>query len=890
MLNRPKATVDEKDFYKAQFCKNTYIDEKDSYKTKDEWGDYIVGIQAGLSIVNRFDEGLNTASFRFPSSSAAPIPQWTKCRIWCENDFTDWWVQECRVELAVPGKTKYYWKNVQLIELTKVLQTQTLRNLVFSRNVDGTSNYTIRGVLQRIIDQMFPVLYETDSNGNVLPQYKKQIPIAIEIDGNIPRLDEEAPEFFFTETTVFEAFLRVGEYIGGMPELLPRNTATGKYVLTYKMWENDNRTRMTFSDLQDYSETASFENYAEIVESSVRNMLASNDEETNTLTYPCEGAYKGINAAEYETTIPGEELSGEELSTGDIKFTLPFPVYKILKVESKSFRKGLAAVETLNTVNPDNTTPYNGNILEADIWRTVPPSNIFEGRLVGQDNYSYYVYDSPVLEIKNLKKALERLNAGGILSKSIRLRVTYIPIQPAKIQILKENKASETDLKLPIKQIVNQSANIVQGQAYSDYLQGLVNRLIGEYKVCQITQVRGAAYPEIGDIVNGEIVVESKHVYYCNYTVTIFTTSKEFNRRSQFVDIPQEIRQWQIPADGKVADTEFHYMDKIQMSLNESIENAGNDSAISAAVAYEMVSPKAELASSQKVKLAYIAWKSQQEQDSDANLQNANYALAAVNIFPLRNNLIFNWNAADNASMGVRSYHANAANTMSWSANRQTYISYNEKAEILRFKFSDSVPISYNFENDFTGTGTEGDDYNKAFDFTFPMSNKQQYLQANTVINFSGNRYFRIQKDLRERIMFFYQLCYEGVNGTKIGDVYLKSLLYNSGKTIGGMSVQVVLQGDTKWVNALTETKITGRPRFKFGNNTFEMSFKGKGETDHIDYDKLKIVDDKGNLIFQTDKSGSIYAEGEINDGGNSFLLFFVKVYFNFTKNYLQPM
>ena len=166
--------------YKARFrTKTEYGVPLTEYTAIDTWGNDIVGIQDGANTVNRFDEGLDTGSFAFYSSDPTPIPKWTKTRIWENESLTpsnDMWVKSCTVDKVVIGNKKpYYKKTVQLIELTNILHSLPLPTLCFSKNIDGTPNYTIRQALQRIINQLFTPLYTLEQPGTVLKNYKKQL-------------------------------------------------------------------------------------------------------------------------------------------------------------------------------------------------------------------------------------------------------------------------------------------------------------------------------------------------------------------------------------------------------------------------------------------------------------------------------------------------------------------------------------------------------------------------------------------------------------------------------------------------------------------------------------------------------------------------------------------
>lgn len=1033
--------------YKARFrTKTEYGVPLTEYTAIDTWGNDIVGIQDGANIVNRFDEGLDTGSFAFYSSDPTPIPKWTKTRIWENESLTpsnDMWVKSCTVDKVVIGNKKpYYKKTVQLIELTNILHSLPLPTLCFSKNIDGTANYTIRQALQRIINQLFTPLYTLEQPGTVLKNYKKQVPVAIALDENIQGLDDDCPEMFLTECTAFDAFLRFGQILNGMPRLLNRNNQ-GFYVLTFDRWDKRGISLDLNTDVKgtSYADNSEIDGFSDAVQSDIKNMLLE-DEKNNALTYPFAGQFKGINTAQYTMTIEGNDTEETYLRTeSGCIITLPLPIAKLIKVEAKIYTRN-DQESNIKQVFPLETNVNGGYeaIVEEEEWRTIPPSirlPLITSPGIGSETTSTYSYSGDVLKIAPLKYIMQLLTVGeginGVFtSRSLRLRITYVPIQSAKMRVIRDNM----EKPLPITQIVNQSANIVAGESYKDYLQGLSDRMIGEYKVIEVTQPKGARLLAVGDILNGEVVVETNRRYFTSFVITTATTSKKFNRRSQFIDIAQEIRQWQIPASGKTFERDVLYIDRAELQLGSAIENAVNESGISSVddlLKTEKTAPK----------LAYIAWKPQyqmvglpggailddwngvfdgdkllvnaqyygksdfplanfsrptklsgqvriifNEEDTvyegfnnveingdtilcrgtyikgnydvlwemhasidnvdgelklkaekkiytdgaepqisagtylytitqyyveaeafDENADSRNYALMSSNNIALRNNIVCSWACQDNASVGVRGYHYADGKTALYSASRQTYIAYNGKAKILRFKLGRTAPTNYVFDDTYTKTGAEDKASNQTFDFTFPMSKKAQFeglSAANTAVDFATNRFFFIEKDLREQIRVFYQILVVGKGDTIVSDAMAK----NSGLCVAAdNSLRLYVNADSAYTERDRKAKgtlladliytpslgyssegLTAQMKFyKYGYTTLEAAQAAAQALPKI-YNNVAIADGNGVLYIAKNGEMSMTTAAEYVSDGNYAAGYKITIGANLTPNYMQPM
>lgn len=760
-------------YYSLQLCKRTRNGADGRSKCVDEWCAPIYNIEV-FNTNPRHDEGFDTAEVSYFTKGDTSIREWRKVRLWEGDKFSDWWVESYDSEQIVYGAEPVYRKKLKLIELTKVLEKRPMRNLNFSRNVDGTARYTMRSMLNKVIYHMFTVL-EID---------RDTIPLKIELDSTIQGLDNDAPEMFFTEKTALEIFIEIGEVLGGFPRLLPRNVETGKYVLTYDMWDNPNAARHTVNNPCSVTVHRGIEGFADIVESNVKNCISGDDK--NYSVYPCEGEYKGVNAEEYEVDITKDNAV----------FTLPKKINKIIKVEAIAYDE-----RAIPTQQPQ-TRDMTNYVLEYKEWQALPKFNLFNLSGSTKDFSMYYKQGENKIYFENLKNIailVRTLYEGAVTGRSLRLRVAYIPATEISVKAERSRKTTYgpqgpvTSKQLPISQVVNQISNVIQTQPYGTYLQGLVNRMIGEYKVTEVISKKGKPLYKTGDYLNGEIITEAYHQHGYQYVMSLYTTSKEFNRRSQFVGVPCEVRQWQIPDDNKVSDTVIHYAEEVVWSLEGDLEKIDNSSLTVTGKALYL-SNYLGAGSGNKPSLAYVAWKNDTAVLQDNTFQNKLYGLLSIENNHTGTAVMLNFGAYDNNSIGFRSYRlmydgATGADNknITTAQNAISYQSGNATTEYMQLKISNEAPTKYNFSTDLTGTegkkaptDTESITQNKTFDFTFPMSNKQQFNECSPLVNFSEfyngqipNNLFKIDKDLRDIIKFVYQLDNVGISGTILTDNFV---------------------------------------------------------------------------------------------------------------------
>ena len=717
-----------------------------------------------LDGIEWFAEAIPNASYgailyggnKFVALSAAGVGATISATPAPEQPYKDYFVDSCRSDLItrLPGLKVYRW-DVELVGLIKVTQKLPMGNLCFSNDVaeDGTvTQKTYAQVLDRLNNQIFTVLEEDRDN----------VPFRLRITPtNIPFLGEYAPELFFTGNTLFECLERIGQTQDSFPELFFYEP--GVYTLAFRKYNDPNAAKHTNTALNADVQYHEAENHAEIVDSTVENYLYIDDKyvsgagKANTaMTWPMDGEYGATSIEPY---------SMEDYTPETCFLELPFEVAAIIKVEVQ-----------LQYIGGNKPAEITGKIIEFEKWKTLPTTSwdsYWKGG-AAKRNRGRFAYNS--VRINNLTEALVLVDPGDeavYVANQVRYRVTYVPIRGARI---KKYKLDSLQAK-PLTSIVNQQANILDGEDYCSYLEALVDKMSGEYKTPVIKAPIGEQYRK-GEYLNGEIITQAEHTYFYKHVESVYTTSARYNRKSEFVEVDHNLRQWSIPAD-RVQNRYIHYAQDLLFALDEGLPITSG--ALSEGFIEHYHSYFAG-ATPTSPSVAFLAFKTYVDYYNDASTSewsdSRGYGLLSCKGAPLGKSISFAWAAADNASLGSRGYYVLDAGTISYT-QRQMFVEYPAAAEYLQFFMSSVAPTNFNYNSEYTGVGNnqlgadiETRTQNKNFAHTFPLSNKAQFRDGVAQIDFSARtagsaeNLFRIQKDLRERILFCFQLDMRGIGDT----------------------------------------------------------------------------------------------------------------------------
>lgn len=849
------------------------------------------GVQTPVSRTDAHDESLDTCLLSILTDGhdlpeqKPYVEEWTKVRVSFDGDEKDYFVTQCdstvvarkRPENGV--KKTVYKVELQLIELIFVTQYISMDNLIFSHDIDANGNVitkTITEVLARVNNQIY-TMPESDKNN---PVYGVPFKLLTTYSSIFWWGDMPAPELYFNGKTLFQILVEIGDYVGGFPYLI--YSKHGEYELLYRQWNDNNVARHTLDDSEieyvEYHTTT--DGSATVVDSTVENMLNSSVNGENTAVYP----------------LPGNEISGNygavktesydvQITNDNCFFEVPHPIEKILKIEIFYSMIATTKNERYYYLVP------NTEIKEYDEWILLRDSYIGDSFADYKTKGQCLYYKRGEQKVENLKEYAIRVNPDSDGTR-LFMRVTYIPRLNGRIK-----KQRGTNEK-PISYIVNQQSNVVNSSAYGKYLQGLVDRMTGNYTVYTVVNERNPKTNnqkytlfKKGEFLNGERIYRAAHTYSPKAVISKYYTSANWNRRANFVAVPHNQRTWRIPAADEVTLRNLHYAEDVFISVGEFIPYGfrkggyiqriayGNDNpnASKALTRYTNKTSKGTVAGVEnqdinfaRPSLAYIAFKNNRAINSDADDQSNGYAMASCDPVPVDKSIIMTWTAEDNASMGGRSVAYNGpideTDLSEFNAQQQYFVSYPEKAEYLQFKLSSESPAFYNYNKEYTQIGNcREEGTNLSFSLGFPICTKKQFLNVDETslykvnnldfshlgIQFAYIPFIKIDKDLRERIAFTYQLDFKGYGETI---VYEKACVWSPLCSRDETKLRVFINSSMPYSE--NDIKSFGT-EVNVADNGYSGTAIALYFNDAFSWNNLAICDKNGDLMFATNKSGT---------------------------------
>lgn len=820
------------------------------------WGDEVEVdiLQEKFQINDNFDEALSMASFRSYRSDlrtyALPIEAWTKCRVERDDGVVkDYFVESYDDEVVTfENKSDNTFRfgnefgvSIKLVELLKVTQHIYPDNLCFSNNMDASGNIVTRTMGQlvnRLCTQLWSMPDSVRAEG---------VPFLMVYDYEAEWTQRTAPEMFFTGLNLFEILVQIGQAIGGFPELsFDDNSNT--YSLSWRIWDDPNKPHYEDADLIALSSHSGIDGHANVIVADLKNLQNMSLDGENTVIEPGYSEFMPVCTEDYSVDI----------ANGAGFFEVAMPIAKINRITI-----GVNNGQSISTISFGNTSrddyALNALIKEYTEWRTLPSMTIAglleDNAPLGTTKNTTLYYNKGDTRINNLGEADGSGGApyftntvanwlktyyyimynGANIANSSRfyIRIEYVPFQNVRVKMCKG------DNEMPIMELQNQTSNVISSSAIADNLQGLVKRMRGTYTVFQKQVPRDALIYNSGDWLNGEIIVNAQHEIDNLYITSIYTTAP-FNRRSEYINVYNNIRLWAIPED-KVADRDIHYGENVFVEINGEVPV--HDGSLTAAGQSLLT----DYASEQKPPtLAYVAWKTASEVASDVDTDSTDYALATVSSLPLGKSIVMTWRALDNAAMGNRRFAKNEVTQ--YAATLQNFVPYNPNAPYMCVKMSNVAPLSYDFDN--IKLPYAGENFNENFQFSFPASNKKQYVDCASLAEFGE---WQIAKDIRERIGFNFQLDFFGKNGT---------IVYNRAVTLNRLCSLTPTNELKVYKNSTTPygdyEQIVHADAIEVVNTGFTADGNGINIACNVgSYNNLVITDADGNLLFATNRAGS---------------------------------
>lgn len=359
-----------------------------------------------------------------------------------------------------------------------------------------------------------------------------------------------APEFTFTQDTLFGVLSKIGEVAHAIPRLLPNPIEGGETVDDYSDWniitydflggdetaeEGEVVAHGSYYDGNDYTT-----NYI----SNIQNSFQTNDAEYICLTEPYENGW----------ISPRTEASDYLVTNDEAVIKTSRPIQRIVSLECLWFNGTTQQILDLSRYVKE-ITDYN---LMADYSQDNP--------LGSKQNSLYYTrgsnviggltYQAPsMIKVSDgwRKRAIEniiRIVSGGTISqdltiKDLKFRIKYVPFYNLKIKQYKPyiNEHSGNN-ELFYNQINSQTVDI---ESLGEAMKGALLRVSNEEP--NITEYFNN-HNEC--IKSGQLLNDEYYVYQVNKEInnkrvkTTVQFSKDFNKWNAYVAIKKNYREWEI--------------------------------------------------------------------------------------------------------------------------------------------------------------------------------------------------------------------------------------------------------------------------------------------------------------------------------------------------------
>lgn len=542
---------------------------------------------------------------------------------------------------------------------------------------------------------------------------------------------QEAPEFAFSDgRTLFENLNEIAKALGCKVRLKYENNA---YTVHFVQMTQPVQADFSAGVLVDIQENQNIEDYATAIESNAQNLI--NDELDGQLYEPSYNGFKSIRATDARITA----------DTGII--STDFPVWKIIKVICK-----------YNGVDYD----ISKYIYEADAYDTLssfsdvyPLSKCYALRYQkGAPNITalnYKIEDS-ALQIANAfkKPAIENIlkKCGASITgedwwkgiaNQLSFNVTYIPMINARIRQQKIDGEGMNESILTY----NQASNRLSARQYGENMRGQIAMLGTTNTILHYAYKHFADVESAGKIANEtDFITDVTARVYPHYTIATYTLTTDYNGIGQYVSLPSDFRQYEIPTsiERNILLEEF-----VNISAEQKTDDA--DTIVAPALKAQIV-------------------KSLTDKGDIADTINAVFAdtyqgdklLAKVKlpmyVTPFGNSAFFTFHYADNFSAGSK-----AVPTMSDTLDMTEFVGYGDivygKADELRFRAYAST-TAYDAKQ-------------------LPDADGLTEIGANSLLR-TGAKPITILKDGAEALNIGYQLHFVSDDGILIGAEFARAM------------------------------------------------------------------------------------------------------------------
>lgn len=384
--------------------------------------------------------------------------------------------------------------------------------------------WTITDVVQRTLDLIEPHLDGYPNrftfNEEQAEEYKNVI----------------APEFAFIKENLRERLQQIGGFIHAEPRLRNGVIYFDKYGMNdyADMYKTPYTGKMVCQDIN---------HYATNLDSSVDNLVSQLSWAKGVIMEPFAGGYRSVRTESMNVRITDENMLIQTI----------FPVYQVEKLTAAYIKDGKLTTCDI-TPYVFESVDYNSNLSSYSV--TYPTSKAYgvyytQGeRNIRGLNFKVPDAISSALQkyaIINILEAASGENFGWfdkIDYPTLMFQITYIPIFSTRVT---QTKQYIVGMQHPFALPYNQGANMIEASYYGENMKGLIARLGNVEKTLTYMVYNLNRIPKAGQLFDDEYYISAVFTEFMpSYIKVQLTLSKDFNRLSQYINVPSYKRFYEV--------------------------------------------------------------------------------------------------------------------------------------------------------------------------------------------------------------------------------------------------------------------------------------------------------------------------------------------------------
>lgn len=429
-------------------------------------------------------------------------------------------IEEALYSITFNNTLKYHVMNSGIIQLFSSV-TYKFNGV---KNRYPLKKWTITDVVQRTLDLIEPHLDGYPNrftfNEEQAEEYKNVI----------------APEFAFTKENLRERLQQIGGFIHAEPRLRNGVIYFDKYGMNdyADMYKTPYTGKMVCQDIN---------HYATNLDSSVDNLVSQLSWAKGVIMEPFAGGYRSVRTESMNVRITEENMLIQTI----------FPVYQVEKLTAAYIKDGEMITCDI-TPYVFESVDYNSNL--SSYSETYPTSKAFgvyytQGeRNIRGLNFKVPDAISDILRkyaIINILEAVSGENFGwfdNIDYPTLMFQITYIPIFSTRVT---QTKQYIVGMQHPFALPYNQGANMIETSYYGENMKGLIARLGNVEKTLTYMVYNLNRIPKAGQLFDDEYYISAVFTEFMpSYIKVQLTLSKDFNRLSQYINVPSYKRFYEV--------------------------------------------------------------------------------------------------------------------------------------------------------------------------------------------------------------------------------------------------------------------------------------------------------------------------------------------------------